>query len=52
MLPAVGLRFVVLPALWIGAILAQLDFVDQQIGNLSETGGEQIGHFETAVRLL
>ena len=45
-------RFDHLHAVWIGAILAHLDFLDEQIANLTEAIGEQIAHFESAVRLL
>jgi hypothetical protein len=37
---------------WIGAILAHLDFLDEQIANLTEAIGEQIAPFEKAVELL
>jgi transposase len=45
-------RFDHLHAVWIGAILAHLDFLDEQIGNLTEAIGEQIAPFEKAVELL
>ncbi len=45
-------RFDHLHAVWIGAILAHLDFLDEQIANLSQTIGEQIAPFEKAVELL
>ncbi len=45
-------RFDHLHAVWIGAILAHLDFLDQQIAGLSEAIGEQIAPFEKAVELL
>jgi len=45
-------RFDHLHAVWIGAILAHLDFLDQQIASLTEAIGEQIAPFETAVELL
>jgi transposase len=45
-------RFDHLHAVWIGAILAHLDFLDQQIANLTEAIGEQIAPFESAVELL
>jgi len=45
-------RFDHLHAVWIGAILAHLDFLDEQIANLTEAIGEQIAPFEKAVELL
>src|SRR5438128_4762640 len=36
-------RFEPLHALWIGAILAHLDFLDEQIDRLSDAIGEQLG---------
>ncbi len=38
--------------MWIGAILAHLDFLDEQISSLTEAIGEQIAPFEKAVELL
>ncbi len=45
-------RFDHLHAVWIGAILAHLDFLDGQIAGLTEAIGEQIAPFEAAVELL
>jgi transposase len=45
-------RFDHLHAVWIGAILAHLDFLDEQISSLTEAVGEQIVPFESAVELL
>jgi len=45
-------RFDHLHAVWIGAILAHLDFLDEQIAGLTEAIGEQIAPFEQAVELL
>ena len=45
-------RFDELHAVWIGAILAHLDFLDEQISSLTETIGTQIAPFEKAVELL
>jgi transposase len=45
-------RFDHLHAVWIGAILAHLDFLDGQIANLTEAIGEQIAPFTAAVELL
>jgi transposase len=45
-------RFDQLHAVWIGAILNHLDFLDEQIASLTETIGEQIAPFERAVELL
>jgi transposase len=45
-------RFDHLHAVWIGAILAHLDFLDEQITSLTEAIGEQIAPFEKAVELL
>ena len=45
-------RFDHLHAVWVGAILAHLDFLDEQIAGLTETIGEQIAPFEPAVELL
>jgi transposase len=39
-------------ALWIGAILAHIDFLDQQIERLTEAIGEQIASLSSAVELL
>ena len=39
-------------ALWIGAILAPIDFLDQQIDRLTEAIGEQIELLASAVELL
>ncbi len=45
-------RFDHLHAVWIGAILNHLDFLDEQIASLTEAIGEQIAPFEQAVELL
>ncbi len=45
-------RFDHLHAVWIGAILAHLDFFDAQIASLTEAIGEQIAPFATAVELV
>ena len=45
-------RFDHLHAVWIGAILNHLDFLDEQISSLTEAIGEQIAPFEKAVELL
>jgi len=45
-------RFEALHALLVGAILAHLDFLDEQIERLTEAIGEQIAPFEAAVELL
>ncbi len=45
-------RFDHLHAVWIGAILNHLDFLDAQISDLTEAIGEHIAPFETAVELL
>jgi transposase len=45
-------RFEHLHAVWIGAILNHIDFLDEQIAGLTETIGEQIAPFEQAVELL
>ena len=45
-------RFDHLHAVWIGAILAHVDFLDEQIASLTETIAEQIAPFEKAVELL
>lgn len=45
-------RFEQLHGVWIGSILAHLDFLDQQITGLTEAIGEQIAPFEKAVELL
>jgi transposase len=45
-------RFDHLHAVWIGAILNHLDFLDAQISDLTEAIGEQIAPFETPVELL
>ncbi|MBS1860133.1 MAG: IS110 family transposase [Actinobacteria bacterium] len=45
-------RFDELHAVWIGAILAHVDFLDGQIASLSEAIEEQIAPFESAVDLL
>ena len=42
-------RFDHLHAVWIGAILAHIDFLDEQIASLTETIGEQIAPFAPAV---
>jgi transposase len=42
-------RFDHLHAVWIGAILAHVDFLDEQIAALTETIGEQIAPFEKAL---
>lgn len=39
-------------AAWIDAILAHVNFLDRQIADLTETIGEQVAPFETAVELL
>ena len=39
-------------ALWIGSILAHVDFLDEQIAKLTDAVGEQIAPFEGAVELL
>src|SRR4051812_21002436 len=39
-------------ALWIGAILAHIDFLDEQITSLTEAIAEQIAPFAQAVELL
>ena len=39
-------------ATWIGAILAHIDFLDEQIERLSEAIGEQLRPFAPAVELL
>ena len=44
-------RFQALHALVIGAILAHLDFLDEQIDRLSDAIEEQLGPFATGVRL-
>ena len=38
--------------MWIGAILAHIDFLDEQIDSLTEAIGRQIAPFEPAVELL
>jgi transposase len=45
-------RFDRLHAVWIGAILNHVDFLDEQIAGLPATIGEQIAPFEAAVELL
>ena len=45
-------RFDHLHAVWVGAILNHIDFLDGQIAGLTETIGEQIVPFEQAVELL
>jgi transposase len=45
-------RFDHLHAVWIGAILAHLDFLEAQISSLTEAIGEQIAPFEKAAELL
>jgi transposase len=45
-------RFDHLHAVWIGAILEHIDFLDGQISGLTEAIGEQIAPFESAVELL
>jgi transposase len=45
-------RFDQLHAVWIGAILSHIDFLDEQISSLTETIGEQIAPFGSAVELL
>jgi transposase len=45
-------RFDRLHAVWVGAILAHLDFLDEQVASLTEAIGEQIAPFEKAVELL
>jgi transposase len=45
-------RFNHLHAVWIGAILEHIDFLDGQIAGLTEAIGEQIAPFEQAVELL
>jgi transposase len=45
-------RFDHLHAVWIGAILAHIDFLDEQIAGLTEAIAEQIAPFENAVELL
>jgi transposase len=45
-------RFDHLHAVWIGAILEHIDFLDTQIAGLTEAIGEQIAPFEQAVELL
>lgn len=45
-------RFDRLHGVWIGAILAHIDFLDEQIASLTETIGEQIAPFAPAVELL
>ena len=45
-------RFDHLHSVWIGAILAHVDFLDEQIASLTEAIGEQIAPFESAVELL
>jgi transposase len=52
MLEALEGRFNGLHALLIGAILAHLDFLDEQIERLSDAIEERIGPFEPAVELL
>lgn len=45
-------RFDELHSVWIGAILAHIDFLDEQIHSLTEAIGRQIAPFEPAVELL
>jgi transposase len=45
-------RFDHLHAVWIGAILNHIDFLDEQIAGLTEAIGEQIAPFARAVELL
>jgi transposase len=45
-------RFDDLHAVWIGAILNHIDFLDEQIASLTEAIGKQIAPFERAVELL
>ena len=45
-------RFDRMHALWIGSILAHIDFLDEQIDQLTVAIGEQIAPFERAVELL
>jgi transposase len=45
-------RFDRMHALWIGSILAHIDFLDEQIASLTEMIAEQIAPFEKAVELL
>jgi transposase len=45
-------RFDHLHAVWIGAILSHVDFLDEQIASLTDTIGAQIAPFEKAVELL
>jgi transposase len=45
-------RFDRMHALWIGSILAHIDFLDEQIAGLTEMIAEQIVPFEQAVELL
>jgi transposase len=45
-------RFDRVHAVWIGAILAHLDFLDEQISSLNDAIAEQIGPFERVVELL
>lgn len=45
-------RFDHLHSVWVGAILAHVDFLDEQIAGLSEAIEEQIAPFESAVELL
>jgi transposase len=45
-------RFDHLHAVWVGAILNHLDFLDEQISGLTVAIGEQIAPFEKAVELL
>ena len=45
-------RFDRVHALWIGSILAHIDFLDEQIASLTEMIAEQIAPFEKAVELL
>lgn len=45
-------RFDHLHAVWIGAILNHVDFLDEQIASLNEAIEEQIAPFESAVELL
>jgi transposase len=45
-------RFDAHHALWVGAILAHIDFLDEHIDRLSDAIGEQIRPFAAAVEVL
>jgi len=45
-------RFDRVHAMWVGSILAHIDFLDEQISGLTEMIAEQIAPFEKAVELL